>query len=142
MGILSHCFFLDDGFYKVILSGHVRGGVKGSSTYKVIVNKPPAYGECKVTPTIGKQLDTDFSVSCEGFQDDDWPLSYEFFYQQDLRPEGRLESLGFGMDSSRSKVSLPSGMPEYHNKLKFFVVAYDKLGASKQYEIPGRVEVR
>jgi len=105
------------------------------------VNEPPTYGTCYVTPKEGKPLEPMFHVSCEGFYDKDMPLKYEFFYKKDLRPKGRLETLGSGMDSFRSQVSLPSGLAEYDYKLKFYVVAYDKLGASKQYEIPQSVAV-
>ena len=127
-------FFLAGSLYKVILSGNVDGGVTGSSTYKVKVNDPPKYGGCKVTPTEGQPLQPVFNVSCDGFDDDpeDLPFKYEFFYEY-----GNIKtSLGYGLDSFRSLVSLPPG-----DKFKFTVVASDKWGASRKYDIPASVTV-
>ena len=43
----------------------------GSSTLKLIRNTPPYNGSCEITPSIGVTMQTNFSVKCEHFTDDD-----------------------------------------------------------------------
>lgn len=133
-------FFVGGATYKIILSGHVEGGVEGSSTYDVEVNKPPeGSGEnCEARPSKGEPLERMFQVSCKGFKDEDLPLLYQFSYTADKGK--RNETLGSGLDPSRVDISLPNGKEEYDYNIMFYVTVSDKLGASKTVDA-GSVKV-
>ena len=125
--------------YKVTLSGHVKGGATGTSTYDVVVNKPPANGNCRVSHKEGEPLKTLFIITCTNFKDRDEPLTYTFFYK---KAEGGPLSL---LDQSLSPVlkdfRLSSGLKENDYKYIFVVKVTDKLGASVDYKIPETIKV-
>ena len=129
---LNVSFFVGGATYKIILYGNVEGGIRGSSTYKVEVNEPPSGGKCTAVPPNGRPLERIFKVSCEGFEDKDLPLQYQFFYTADKGK--RNESLGSGLDRSRLNVSLPNGKEENNYEIEFYVTVSDKLGASKTFK--------
>ena len=128
-----------DKEYKVTLSGHVKGGATGTSTYDVVVNKPPANGNCRVSHKEGEPLKTLFIITCTNFKDRDEPLTYTFFYK---KAEGGPLSL---LDQSLSPVlkdfRLSSGLKENDYKYIFVVKVTDKLGASVDYKIPETIKV-
>ena len=103
------------------------------------VNEPPTAGNCSVKPLEGKPLATKFNVSCEGFQDVDKPLSYEFLYSMDNG--ATRESLGSGFKSFRAAIRLPNGDQGYDYKIKFFVNVADNLGAVLEFPVASSVEV-
>ena len=127
--------------YTVTLSGHVKGGATGTSTYDVVVNKPPVNGKCSVCPEEGEPLNTPFTITCENFTDtkSDLPLTYTFFYNKTVG--GPLSLL----DQSRSPVlkdfRLSSGLKENNYTYNFVVKVMDKLGASVDHKIPETIKV-
>ena len=125
--------------YTVTLSGNVDGGATGTSTYDVVVNKPPANGKCGVSHKEGEPLKTLFIITCTNFKDRDEPLTYTFFYK---KAEGGPLSL---LDQSLSPVlkdfRLSSGLKENDYKYNFVVKVTDKLGASVDYKIPETIKV-
>ena len=102
------------------------------------MNKPPKPGKCKVKPESGRALEHKFEVSCWGFEDDDKPLAYEFFYTKDGK---KNESLGYGLQSSRSSILLPNGLEEKNFKINFSVKVFDNLGAAITFSNFSGVEV-
>ena len=130
---------IDDIECTVTLSGHVKGGATGTSTYDVVVNKPPANGNCRVSHKEGEPLKTLFIITCTNFKDRDEPLTYTFFYK---KAEGGPLSL---LDQSLSPVlkdfRLSSGLKENDYKYIFVVKVTDKLGASVDYKIPETIMV-
>ena len=130
---------IDDIECTVTLSGHVKGGATGTSTYDVVVNKPPANGNCRVSHKEGEPLKTLFIITCTNFKDRDEPLTYTFFYK---KAEGGPLSL---LDQSLSPVlkdfRLSSGLKENDYKYNFVVKVTDKLGASVDYKIPETIKV-
>ena len=130
---------IDDIECTVTLSGHVKGGATGTSTYDVVVNKPPANGNCRVSHKEGEPLKTLFIITCTNFKDRDEPLTYTFFYK---KAEGGPLSL---LDQSLSPVlkdfRLSSGLKENDYKYIFVVKVTDKLGASVDYKIPDTIKV-
>ena len=131
--------FIDDDHYKIVLEGYTDTSAKGKVTTVVRVNKPPEKGSCKVRPEEGFPLETKFKVSCSGFIDTDEPLAYEFFFTKDGRKTS--ESLGYGLQSSRSSILLPNGLEEHNFTIKFFVKVFDNLGASITFPISPGVKV-
>ena len=90
-----------------------------------------------VKPLESENLATKFNVSCEGFQDVDKPLSYEFLYSMDNG--ATRESLGSGSKSFRAAIRLPNGDQKYDYKI--FVNVADNLGAVLEFPVVSSVEV-
>ena len=139
---LTDLFFLiDDKKYRVTLSGNVEGGATGKSSYDVVVNKPPADGECSVSHEEGKPLPlkTLFTITCKGFKDPEVPLTYTFFYKKAVG--GPLSTLDQSLSPVVKDFRLSSGLEANYYKYHFVVKVTDKLGASFDYEINETVKV-
>ena len=128
--------FIGDEHYEIVLEGYIDLKNKGKVTTVVKVNKPPKNGSCDVQPKDGYALETVFEVSCGGFKDEDPPLAYEFFFTKDGGKTN--ESLGYGLQSSRSSILLPNGLEEHNSTINFSVKVFDNLGAAITFtNIPG-----
>lgn len=66
--------------YKVSVVGLVHGRTNGYSELIFSVNIPPRDGSCFVDKPGGYSDETTFLFECEGWVDEDLPLSYEFLY--------------------------------------------------------------
>ena len=132
---------IDDIECTVTLSGHVKGGATGTSTYDVVVNKPPANGTCSVSPEEGEPLNTPFTITCGNFTDtkSDLPLTYTFFYNKTVG--GPLSLLDQSLSPVLKDFRLSSGLKENDYKYNFVVKVTDKLGASVDYKIPETIKV-
>ena len=130
-----------DAKYMVTLSGNVAGGAEGKSTYDVVVNKPPANGECSVSHKEEKPvpLETLFTITCKDFKDSELPLTYTFFYKKAVG--GPLSTLDQSFSPVVKDFRLSSGLEANNYKYHFVVKVTDKLGASVDYEIPETVTV-
>ena len=126
--------------YKVVLEGHTTDINNRGRVSKILeVNKPPKPGKCSVSPKDGVPLKTEFEVSCEGFNDDEEPLQYEFFYSKG--GNNTFQSLGAGVKPTRSRILLPSCAAKDVCKIYFSVHVSDRLGAVKKYSINSTVKV-
>ena len=132
---------IDDIEITVTLSGHVKGGATGTSTYDVVVNKPPAIGKCSVSPEEGEPLNTPFTITCENFTDtkSDLPLTYTFFYNKTVG--GPLSLLDQSLSPVLKDFRLSSGLKENDYIYNFVVKVMDKLGASVDHKIPETIKV-
>ncbi|XP_022780269.1 uncharacterized protein LOC111321599 [Stylophora pistillata] len=94
--------------YKIILVGQVGDHEKQKTKQlRVRANIAPSKGNCTITPTEGQALKTLFNLTCNGFNDSDRPLRYEFLYSKS--PKDLNQSLGSGLDPWQNNVVLPSG---------------------------------
>ena len=132
---------IDDAKYTVTLSGNVADGAEGKSTYDVVVNKPPANGECSVSHKEEEPvpLETLFTITCKDFKDSEVPLTYTFFYKKAVG--GPLSTLDQSLSPVVKDFRLSSGLEANGYKYHFVVKVTDKLGASVDYEIPKTVKV-
>ncbi|XP_068673513.1 polycystin-1-like [Montipora foliosa] len=126
--------------YKVVLEGGFHKSEWGMVSKTLKVNEPPTAGNCVVKPAKGEPLAPKFNVSCEGFQDVDKPLSYEFFYSMDNG--ATRKSLGNGFKSFRAAIRLPYGDQKYDYMIKFFVKVADNLGAVLEFGDASSVQVK
>ena len=63
--------------YRLQLNAWKPGGEPGGYVIEqLFMNIAPAGGSCQVPITQGFALETEFNVKCEGWKDDDKPLSY------------------------------------------------------------------
>ncbi|KAL9914203.1 uncharacterized protein ACN2A1_001307 [Glossina fuscipes fuscipes] len=56
----------------------VCNNLHGRGSLKMMQNERPKGGKCTIKPTDGTAFETDFEISCEGYNDVDSPLNYQF----------------------------------------------------------------
>ena len=135
-------FFLVGGKeYEFTLIGWIAGGNPGNSKRKITINKPPENGRCTATPAEGIALDTEFTLNCKDFTDDERPLQYEFFYLKEKGSKTET-SLGSGLEAKRDRVIFPSGVEKHEYNLTLYAKISDSLGASKMFEFESQIKVR
>ena len=101
-------------------------------------NTAPTGGNCYVWPNEGIVLETKFNITCIGYQDEDLPLSYQYFT---LNP--RTETVGtvtrkllhHGYDATSPPVYLSAGLEDNDFTLSLMVVVSDRYGASSQVDL-------
>lgn len=99
-------FILTPGkLYRFTLIGGVEGGAKGLTQRNGLTNTPPKNGDCFAEQEEGEAMETLFTFTCEGWEDEDVPLRYEFVYFND---QG-AESLFFFGISNVAQGKLPIG---------------------------------
>lgn len=107
-----------------------------SSRYSVVTNIPPKDGSCIVSPSEGIVIETQFQITCTGWEDEDSPLWYEFFLRD---PASRPMLLFYGPLPYSDPLFLPPGREEDNFHLELFVNIWDALGTHKEF--PLRVKV-
>ena len=82
-GLSSSSLVIESGFlisgrkYRLQLNAWRPGGQPGGYVIEeLFMNVPPKRGSCQIPITQGYALETEFVVKCEGWEDDDKPLSY------------------------------------------------------------------
>ncbi|XP_076348503.1 sperm receptor for egg jelly-like [Tachypleus tridentatus] len=84
------------------------------------MNSPPTIGSCNIVPETGVTLETMFTVRCGGFQDEDIPISYQFFYTNKLDVHSETANdrkgtlLKFRHYPEMPNTPLPVGDPSYN----------------------------
>ena len=107
---------------------------QGLAEYKVDTNIPPRGGSCDVTPKTGEGLDTIFTFSCSGWQDEHQPLTYEMFYSHPNKSlEHPVSSLNgvlffFGPSLESYRAILPMGKEENNYSVNVAVIIRDAYG--------------
>ena len=110
--------------YKVSVIGMVHGRSNGYSESVFTVNIPPRHGRCSVDKHRGFSDETVFNFMCEGWVDEDLPLSYEFQYQSRY---GVVFLLHHGTSPVFS-TRLPVGDTQANFQLDFRVKIFDAYG--------------
>lgn len=99
-------FILTPGkLYRFTLIGGVEGGPKGLSQRNGLTNTPPKNGECVAEQEQGAAMETLFTFRCDGWEDEDVPLRYEFVY---FNEQGAESLFLFGI-SNVAEGKLPLG---------------------------------
>jgi len=107
---------------------------QGLAEYNIVTNIPPNGGSCDVTPKTGEELDTIFTFSCSGWQDEHQPLTYEMFYSHPNKSEGGPVSplngvlFFFGPSLESHRVILPMGKKENDYSVNVAVIIKDAYG--------------
>ena len=73
----------DDRTYRLRGIVYLTDGTTEESEISFRTNSAPNHVDfpgCKVNPEMGHAVTTEFFISCDGWYDDDLPLSYEFRY--------------------------------------------------------------
>ncbi|XP_078670492.1 uncharacterized protein LOC144910851 isoform X5 [Branchiostoma floridae x Branchiostoma belcheri] len=119
----------------------VQTGLTGYAEYTFRTNGPPTKGTCKVMPPIGTASVDDFKICCEGFNDPDQPLTYNFLYETDIdiasvntTSSSVFHLLYTGPENCTVPLKLPLGLRSRNYSLPIRVQVLDKFGGSVSVE--------
>ncbi|XP_068682590.1 polycystin-1-like protein 2 [Montipora foliosa] len=115
----------DDSVYKVIGSVYLDDDTVEESDITFKTNSAPRLGSCSVTPEMGFAVTTEFTISCEEWEDEDLPLTYEFIYH--TNKGGFVIQKG---SSPKATTRLPLGNPLYGYVVGLEILIIDGLGAA------------
>ena len=93
-------------------------GLEGRSEHHFTTNIPPQKGNCNVSPTEGKVLETYFKIECSGWHDEDGPLIYKVLLGESL--------LRLGQDPKLPPSLLPQGPHQNNYTYNLTVKVFDK----------------
>lgn len=117
--------------YLIRLHGRREKGIRGKTESVFLTNEVPKGGACFRSPTRGNALITKFHIWCEGWNDPDTPLSYEFYYKND---EGKLILFYYGFHNSTLS-ELPLGNPARDYNLEIHVKVLDFFKGAANYNL-------
>uniref|UniRef100_A0A8C8RF24 Polycystin family receptor for egg jelly n=1 Tax=Pelusios castaneus TaxID=367368 RepID=A0A8C8RF24_9SAUR len=138
-----------DRSYTLLLKLTTWGGRSAVYRYSFYVNSPPRIGKCTIDPTLGIAFLTKFIVQCNGFLDNNLPLTYKVIAASDLLKNSRITSLEentlgtivyFGYLPKTPSSFLPIGVPSKKYTLTIYVQVYDALGAFSQVTLHATVQ--
>ncbi|XP_067387024.1 polycystin family receptor for egg jelly [Emydura macquarii macquarii] len=138
-----------DRSYTLLLTITTWGGRSSVYRYSFYVNSPPRIGKCTINPTLGVAFLTKFIVQCNGFSDNNLPLTYKVIAASDLLKNSRITSLEentlgtivyFGYQPKTPSSFLPIGVPSKKYTLTIYVQVYDSLGAFSQVTLHATVQ--
>ena len=113
--------------YRLIVTVQTTDGFLGLSAYNVTTSLPPKGERCFIEPASGISLETNFTLSCNGWTSNNEPLSFLFQYQ--LNYNGLHGVIYHGLNNSVIS-QLPSGFLSNNYTLNITVTVTDKEGAS------------
>ena len=126
--------------YKFILTAQRLRGYRGYSEYHVTSNSPPVGGVCNVSQTSGVALITEFTFTCDNWQDPDLliplQLQYEFIYFTD-----NLLNVAYKGVKSSLTTKLPSGEKKNNFTIDFRVRVTDMWGSFAEVRTPVQVRI-
>ena len=123
--------------YQVTVRGETSQGHSSIATYSFATNSPPSGGECKADKPQGKAWETNFVISCIGWQDDNLPLKFQFSYNS----SDGIEMIFQSGNSSKATGKLPVGDPTVDYKLDIKILVIDALGSSVDTWIDLKVSI-
>ncbi|XP_035682609.1 polycystic kidney disease protein 1-like 2 [Branchiostoma floridae] len=101
----------------------------GFSEYSLSINKPPTVGSCVVSPSSGVSTITPFDISCEGVHDDDQPLTYSLYFNNERSDDTAYTLLHTGTTRRFPPQQLPAGQELRDFNITLEVRVSDALGA-------------
>lgn len=105
-------------FYTDVVYFFSTEGLEGRSEHHFTTNIPPQKGNCSVSPTEGKVLETHFRIECSGSHDEDGPLIYKVLLGESL--------LQHGQDPKLPTSLLPQGPHQNNYTYNLTVKVFDK----------------
>ncbi|XP_077978738.1 polycystin-1-like protein 1 [Glandiceps talaboti] len=98
---------------------------QGLSNYYFTVNTGPMWGQCTVSPDHGVEMDTQFTITCPEWIDDDLPLVYEISYS--IGQDTTEELLYYGMKTIIT-FQLPAGDENDNSNAYLHIAIVDNRG--------------
>ena len=112
--------------YRLAVFVGTAAGQSGMSAYDISAAFHPVGGECSIQPVSGISLETNFTLSCRGWQSNSEHLTYQFQYELD---NGINNVIYYGIKNLVDS-QLPSGVLSDNYTLNVTATVSDKDGAS------------
>ncbi|EPZ35544.1 hypothetical protein ROZALSC1DRAFT_26885 [Rozella allomycis CSF55] len=114
--------------YKLRLDVVGASNEQGFSEITFSVNGPPTLGSCQVDPQTGFDLNTTYTISCNGWYDSDSPLSYLFLSKKSAT-DPFVPLIQSPTTNSSLSALLSAGNSQNNFTIFLSVYIYDSLGA-------------
>ena len=114
--------------YKVKVDVQSSNGSRGWAAYQFDTLAVPTGGECHGTQLDKEDVGSWVNITCQGWRDENMPLSYEFF--QDVE-DGEIDMLSYGV-RPYSVVHIP---PSDEDIVRFKVVIVNGVGAAIGFSV-------
>lgn len=108
-------------------------GFEGRSEYHFITNVPPRNGNCTVSPTEGKVLETYFNIKCPGWHDEDGVFIYKVLHGENLIQHGQEATLVPSL--------LPQGLAQNNYTYNLTVQIFDKYNSFSEETLSVTVSI-
>ncbi|XP_078682392.1 polycystin-1-like protein 2 [Branchiostoma floridae x Branchiostoma belcheri] len=115
--------------FRITVTSNVAPGGTGFSEHSFRVNTPPTVGFCAVSPSSGFSTITQFGIWCEGADDDDVPLVYSLYFNNDVGDHA-YTLLHKGTTEQFLPQLLPAGQEHRDFNVTLEVRVSDALGAT------------
>ncbi|XP_019617776.1 PREDICTED: sperm receptor for egg jelly-like [Branchiostoma belcheri] len=115
--------------FRINVTSNVAPGGTGFSEHSFRVNKPPTIGSCAVSPLSGFSTITQFDIWCKGADDDDVPLVYSLYFNNDVG-DNAYTLLHTGTTEQFRPQLLPAGQEHRDFNVTLEVRVSDALGAT------------
>ncbi|XP_072177058.1 polycystin-1-like protein 2 [Diadema setosum] len=135
--------------YSLYLHVQTWSGASTFAEYTFHTNAPPTLGSCSIWPLEGTVLETEFTIQCQGFHDDDEPVSYEITAVTGAEHLALLSShrdgetagslIYFGVDPNIPSTQLPVGIASRDFRVDVNIVVSDEHGANVRTTVSTKV---
>ncbi|XP_071117914.1 uncharacterized protein [Haliotis cracherodii] len=135
--VLSANFFEVSNVYDIRVKATNSKSEEGSTVYTVITNSPPVPGSCSISPLSGQAIITQFTATCTNFVDEDSPLLYRMYLQNEAGQNDML--LYYGQESSTSHLTLPAGLESRNYTRNVSILVFDSYDTSTSVTVSVQV---
>lgn len=105
------------------------------SNFTLNSNEAPVGGKCYVDHLVGEAFTTVFNFTCEGWKDDEPPLTYKFHYMNSIGVEVLLQ---YG-SSPIVVTKLPVGFADKDYNIPIEIFISDSVGVGREIKIDIKV---
>ncbi|XP_048253676.1 uncharacterized protein LOC124131324 isoform X2 [Haliotis rufescens] len=135
--VLSANFFEVSDVYDIRVTATNSESEEGATVYTVITNSPPSPGSCSISPQSGQAIVTQFTAMCNNFVDEDLPLLYRMYLQNEAGQNDML--LYYGQESSTSHLTLPAGLESRNYTHNVSILVFDSYDTSTSVTVSVQV---
>ena len=119
----------DGSTYTFSLTCNLNTGATSFATFEISTNGPPAPGTFDVSPATGEELITDFTFSAALWVDDDLPLTYSFWFGNDVATAFSIRSRS---QTPYTTATLAAGAEFSGFSVNCFARVFDSMDAGNQ----------
>ena len=120
--VILHSNYFSRSDYKYVISLSADGSIYASNSLSIQINNPPNPGYFSMSPNMGFEVLTDFTLSANNWDDVDIPLSYQFYFLSSRNSYITIREKGL---STTFISKLPAGNPNNANILSCVIHVYD-----------------
>ncbi|XP_046574496.1 polycystic kidney disease protein 1-like 2 [Haliotis rubra] len=135
--VLSAYFLSASDVYDITVTVTNSHSEEGSTVYTVVTNSPPVPGSCTISPQSGQALVTHFTATCSNFLDQDTPLLYRMYLQNQAGENDKL--LYYGQASSTSQITFSAGPESSNYTHNISILVFDSYSTSTSVTVSVQV---